>query len=101
MAEILHPGKLSPGSGNAAFTSDNLPTLQEPSSPAKPPFGEIPIPPHVSVGLWQMSWYDPSSQETVSNYTKLPSGPCSLETGRLTGEGFPSHSEGDRGFGQV
>jgi hypothetical protein len=101
MAEILHPGKLSPGSGNAAFTSENLPTLQSPSDPDKSPFNSIPAPPHLSTGLWQQSWYDPTSQEAVSNYQKRPSGPCSLETGKLTGDGFPSHSDGARGFGQV
>lgn len=101
MAEILHPGKLDAGGAGSDFTSENLPTLESPSNPGEPPFGSIPVPPHVSVGLWQQSWYDPSSDAKVSNYEKLPSGPCDLRTGRLTGEGFPSHSDGRRGFGQV
>lgn len=97
MAEILHPGVL-PATPSAY--QDNLPTLQAPSDPGKPPFGHIPVPEHVSTGLWQQSWYDPTSDATVSNYTKLPSGPCDIATGRLTGEGFPDHS-GSPGFGQV
>lgn len=98
MAEILHPTSAIPQAG---FVSDNLPTEQAPSNPHAEPYGQIAVPDHVSTSTWQQSWYDPSSAATVSNYKKLPSGPCSLETGHLTGEGFPSHMDEHGGFSQV
>lgn len=99
MAEILHPGH--PPVGPHAV-SENLPTLLAPSDPGEAPFGSIPVPDHVSTGLWQESWYDPTSDATVSNYVKLPSGPCSLETGQLTGEGFQhGRTDAHGGFTQV
>lgn len=98
MAEILHPGAAITG---PHAVSENMPTEGAPSDPHAEPYGQIPVPPHVSVGLWQQSWYDPTSQARVSDFVKLPSGSCSLETGKLTGEPFPSHSDGPRGFGQV
>lgn len=93
MAEILHPGSPPPGAAVAA----NMPTDGNPSNPHAEPYGHIPVPEHVSVGLWQQSWYNPESQAAVSEYVKLPSGPCDLATGRLTGKGFPGHQK----FGQV
>jgi hypothetical protein len=58
------------------------------SDPDGPPWAVIPVPEHVSTGLWQESYYDPTSTADASVFAKLPSGPCDLQTGRLAGDGF-------------
>lgn len=60
----------------------------DPSRPSAEPFGTVENPPHISFEIWQASFYDPTSQAPASVFIKRPAGPVSLETGRLTGEGF-------------
>lgn len=62
------------------------------AQPSQEPWAVIPVPEHVSTGLWQQSYYDPTSSEDAAVYTKRPSGPCDLETGKLLDTGFhPGH----------
>jgi hypothetical protein len=69
----------------------NIP-FPNPSMPTDPPFGKVPILPHISFQTWQASYYDPTSQDAASIFTKRPAGPVSLETGRFTDTGFhPGH----------
>lgn len=60
-----------------------------PAEPTQPPFDVIPVPDHVGTGIWQESYYDPTSQAPAVGFAKLPSGAASIEDGKLTGDGFP------------
>lgn len=63
----------------------------EPSLPEIDPFRTITAPPHVSSEIWQESYYDPRSQAPVSGFAKRPSGPVSLETGKIIGDFHQGH----------
>lgn len=61
------------------------------SDPAGEPWAVIPVPEHVSTGLWQESYYDPTSTADASVFRKLPSGTCDLQTGRVVSDFHPGH----------
>jgi hypothetical protein len=73
--------------GSNAQNAADVP-FPNPSMPEQDPFGSVTNPPHISIEVWQASYYDPTSQNAASVFVKRPSGPVSLENGRLTGEGF-------------
>lgn len=54
------------------------------------PYVSMPDPPHDPIGPWQQSYYDPTSKAPLWGFVKLDSGPCSIETGRVTDGDFPS-----------
>jgi len=88
MANWGHVGLPFSGNVSGKVTSP----FPNPTNPDKPPFGTVPFPDHVQSDVWQTSYYDPRSNADMSVYSKRPSGPVSLETGKLTGDGF--HAEG-------
>lgn len=82
MSTLGRPGLNTPGPNENPFPN--------PVKPEQPPFAVIPPPDHISIEIWQDSYYDASSSADMGIYRQLPDGPCDLKTGRLIDGEFTS-----------
>jgi hypothetical protein len=91
--ELMGPGDGAWVGVGPAFhgdlSGDEPSPFPDPTHPEQPPFKVMPPPPHMSVEVWQSSYYDATTNAPMGAYTQRPAGPCSLETGRLTTGDWP------------
>ena len=78
------------GSRTEAAEAAMIPPFPDPVQPEALPFRVVKSPAHLSIEIWQSSYYDATSHAPMGAFTQRPAGPCDLVTGRLLDGEWPS-----------